>query len=151
MEAKQERREDVLKILQMIEDGKIDQNMALKMIAVLEGKTFKAHGNSIKIDERESSLLRFLGNAAMFILAVAGLALLAGLLYVLFVYLPLNAPLWSVVLIYSFLGLTVLTGGVVAAIATTKTMAVGRAAVERGYGRHGSSAPISGEESVTQE
>lgn len=124
MDAKQEKREEVLKILQMIEDGKIDQDKALGMIAVLEGKDVIGGPGGV-VKGRQPRLLRVLGG-------MAGFALLVGLLYVLFVYLPVNAPLWSVIVVYSFLGLTVLAGAAVAIIAVTKTMAVGRAAVEQG-------------------
>ena len=123
MDAKQEKREEVLKILQMIENGKIDQKEALSLIAVLEGKDVIGGPGGV-VRGRQPRLLRVLGG-------MAGFALLAGLLYVLFVYLPVNAPLWSVIVVYSFLGLTVLAGAAVAIIAITKTMAVGRAAVEQ--------------------
>jgi len=123
MDAKQEKREEVLKILQMIENGKIDQKEALSLIAVLEGKDVIGGPGGV-VRGRQPRLLRVLGG-------MAGFALLAGLLYVLFVYLPVNAPLWSVIVVYSFLGLTVLAGAAVAIIAITKAMAVGRAAVEQ--------------------
>jgi len=123
MDAKQEKREEVLKILQMIEDGKIDQNKALSMIAVLEGKDVIGGPDGV-VKGRQPRLLRVLGG-------LVGFVLLMGLLYVLFVYLPVNAPLWSVIVVYSFLGLTVLAGATVATFAITKAMAVGRAAVEQ--------------------
>jgi len=123
MDAKQEKREEILKILQMIENGKIDQKEALSLIAVLEGKDVIGGPGGV-VRGRQPRLLRVLGG-------MAGFALLAGLLYVLFVYLPVNAPLWSVIVVYSFLGLTVLAGAAVAIIAITKAMAVGRAAVEQ--------------------
>ena len=145
MDARQEKRDEVLKILQMIEDGKIDQNKALGLIAVLEGKNVEGTANNIEITDRK-------GFAHVFVRVLVGIvavAVLAGVLYALFVYLPTNAPFWSVIVVYSFLALTVLAGAVVAVFAITRTMAVGRAAVESKRGRRDSSAPPSGEESAT--
>ena len=123
MEPKTEKREEILKILQMIEANKIDQDKALSMIAMLEGKDVIGGPGGV-VKGGKTKLARMLGGIALF-------AMIGGLLYVLFVYLPVQASLPSLIAVYSFLGLIVLAGATVAIQAITKTMAVGRAAVER--------------------
>jgi len=127
MEEKQERREEVMKILQMVEEGKLGEDNALSMIKLLERKPGIGVEAIIKTDgQPQPRFVRLLGWAA-------GFVLLAGLLCAIFVYLPVHGPFWSVIVVYSFLALTVLAGTIVAIVCGTKALALGRRAVDLGY------------------
>ena len=119
METKQEKREEIMKVLQMVEEGKIDQDKALSMIAMLEGKDVIGGVKGI-VQDPKSRKKRFFWGAV-------GLALSGALLYGLFFYLPIHAPFESVALVYGFLGLLVLCGTLVAVSA----IGVGRLAVKK--------------------
>jgi len=123
METTQPKREEILKILQMIEDGKIDQDKALGMMAMLEGKNLVGGPHGVVTDATPKWM--------KISKSLAAFGLLVALLYVLFVYLPIHASFEVIAIVYGFLGLTVIGGVIVGVVAIVKTMSVGRAAVEK--------------------
>lgn len=125
METTQPKREEILKILQMIEEGKIDQDKALSMIAVLEGKEMVGGPGGV--------VGKTSGKGSKWMKVAAGLAILAvliGLLYVLLIYLPTHVPIAVLIIVYSFLGIPIIGGVVVGVVAITRTMSVGRTLFE---------------------
>lgn len=121
MENTPTKREEVLKVLEMIEQGKIEQDKGLSLIAMLEGKDIIGGVNGVVRD----------GNPHRkrwgWIGGLLGAALLVAFVYGLFFYLPLHAEYDKMLLVYGLVALVILCGALIAVSA----ISVGRLAVKK--------------------
>ena len=119
MEAKPEKREEVMKVLQMMEEGKIDTEKGTALIALLEGKDVIGGAGGV-IREHGSRRHHLAG-------VLLALLFLATFLYYLLFYLPVHAAWETIALVYGLMALIILCVTLVAATA----LGIGRLAVKR--------------------
>ena len=119
METAQDKRPEIMKVLEMLEAGKIEQDKALAMIAMLEGKdVIGGPGGVIKSGGRRGK--------AVVLGGIAAAVLLGAFVYGLFFYLPVHATNDNLVVVYGLLALMILCGTLLGVSA----LGIGRLAVK---------------------
>jgi len=121
MENTPTKREEVLKVLEMMEQGKIDQDRGLSLIAMLEGKDIIGGVHGVVRDGNPQR--KRWGWVGGLLGAISFIAFIYGL----FFYLPVHAEYNNMLLVYGLVALIILCGALIAVSA----ISVGRLAVKK--------------------